>query len=231
MIIALAVPTGAMASQYSPPWADLICSHYPGSGGLDTETACANAFARLNAAGYHSFNDFNVTGVTAMSTSYAQSDAIWAVFGHGGPGGISTFPTYPNGSAWSNVFSDPSHGTCNVSGSTNACISNYSVSQLHAIRLMLFAGCETAQTNELSWNAYNKGVDSSIGFSQLIYQDHVNVWTDRFFYYAATSGLDEYNAAVAAENDVYAQFGGYGGTNSSVIWGSFTMLKPAGYGS
>jgi hypothetical protein len=218
----------ASATEYSPPWADFACSHYPGSGGLDTTAACNNAYAGTNGP-YHAFNDSDVTALQMMGVNFAQSDALWAIFGHGGPGGISTYPG--SGTAWTWLFGYAGDGNCSLAGS--ACISSYTYSQIHQIRLMMLVGCETAENLDLQNNASYDGVDISIGFKGDIgFGPFAEYWTGQFFYYTMQKGYSVANAVKAAVADTLANKGGYGGMNTYYYMGNINAgLKPAAYGS
>jgi hypothetical protein len=173
-----------------------------------------------------------------MSGSYAQSDAIWGIFGHAGPGGINMTA---DGANWSAVYSDPTHAPGGNCGAPNACLSSYASSQiLHRVRFMLFGGCETAKRNatghyELQEAAKADGVDSSIGFSTLITTgNQLSTWTNSFFYWSTVHGQNVLAAATSAEADVYntpSYYHDYGGVQNSVVFGPTVVLKPAAYGN
>ena len=141
------------ATQYDPPWADVFGNGYTN---LDTRGSSEHFSSRMGTAGYNNFTDQNRTATTAMGPMYAQSDAVWAFFGHA----LQTGPTSGGGGVmfcdadglpcqigsastwlWANsvVAGDVNH-TCSapdkcVAGSTG----------LSDIKFMLFAGCFTAQ--------------------------------------------------------------------------------------
>ncbi len=141
LLIGSATPT--TATQYSPPYADIFGFAYnPDPNNLNTEESAQRFAVYMDSGGYHDFTDLNVPARTAMGTYYAQSDAIWAFFGHGGPGQILLCDT--NGrpcdvGAATHLYADATIGSCLA---PNQCLSV--VTGLGDIRLMLFAGCETA---------------------------------------------------------------------------------------
>jgi len=223
----------AAANQFSPPWADLFYSHWPGGGGLDTGGFVADVAPYLNAGGYEAWQDSGSTAAISMSTYYAQSDAVWAMYGHGGPGFVTQY-----NSTYGNSVLNASPGVPGSScTSPNDCISNYSYSQLHAIRLMVFWGCETGQTvngvNILN-TVTGLGVDSSIAWSGVLYTNQGRVWNSAFFYSLIYYGYTVGSATSYANNAVISQYGvgNMGGMNTWQIGGSpGVKLVPALYGS
>jgi hypothetical protein len=165
-----------------------------------------------------------------MGPSYAQSDAVWAMFGHANSGYITT----PAGvlRADQNIDNPPAPNAC---GSPNACLSTSS-SNISRMRMMMFAGCYTALSRRgyilPSVAVHTKGVDSSVGWSSEIYRNELTQWTISFFNHSGLSGYDMLDSSIWAESQVLAVFGGYGGTDKSVWYGNYALsLKPAGYGS
>jgi hypothetical protein len=269
LTVLVLLPAQSVRATIQPtPWADFMCYHWPDydsngdgvvedvdhngkiePGGLDTQKSCTNAYNRTKAAGYAAFHDANVTAWNAMGTSYAQSDAIWGMFGH-------AFD-YQALTTW-----DTTHGTTvlrydsNTGGSGQRCTSpdaclhtGYTSAQLHYIRLMIFGGCHTACpwgtcTNghssagpNLPQDAWNKGVDSAMGWDDFISWPGMDLWTDSFFrsattYYSSIGGYyTVFQAGTQAETDVYNYYGSYYGTNRWVVWGGSTKLIPVKYGS
>jgi hypothetical protein len=241
------------ASTYSPPWADFMCYHWDGANGLDTRQSCTNAKARSAAAGYHAFAQANVTAEDSMGINFAQSDAIWAMFGHAcDEKCITTYDTtYGTTVLRYDANSGGTNLPCGQNDNRDACFHNYTSTQLHRIRLMIFGGCHTACPWGTCQNGHTaagpnlpkdavtgKGIDSAIGWDDFISWPHMDTWTDSFFKYGTTPQAQAgggyytvFQAAIAAETDVYAKHGGYGGTNRSVTWGSTTKLMPVSYGS
>ena len=226
------MPSSAWADIKNPPFADMICSHFPGTGGLDTRTSCTNASNQITSAGYHGFNDVGVTAATAMGTGYALDDAIWAMFGHANTGFIQA---YSSGGATTEVTADGSIWNWGCSGG-NACLSGMTVAQLGRIKLMVFGGCYTANAAG-SWIlpkvAVQKGVRTAIGFTNEIYWPEMDTWANWFFYYAGVGNNGTLAAANHAEDAVYIQYNNYyGGVNTAQIWGNYTTsLLPVGYDS
>jgi hypothetical protein len=208
-----------------------MCSQYPD--GTNTTPSCLNnltdnAFYQVQAAGYRTFADIGVSVASSMGPSYAQSDAIWLMVGHANAGEITTY------TGTTETYMTAAAGGRYSCTAPNACLNNYTSSQIHGIKIMIFAGCYTSNASSqtgyrLPAVAVSKGVDSAIGWSGLLDNLHVPTWTRNFFYYPGKGVL---NAAIYAEQQVLAQMGGYGGTNNSVIYGSTTVsVFPPGYGS
>jgi uncharacterized protein YqjF (DUF2071 family) len=75
----LVLTSPAVATQYSPPWADAMWAHWPVSEdgeGLDT-TGTMNIVKSGLHLDYHSYSTNPSSAKQAMGTAYAQSDAIW----------------------------------------------------------------------------------------------------------------------------------------------------------
>jgi hypothetical protein len=166
-----------------------------------------------------------------MGLYYAQSDAIWVDFGHGG-GGFITFCSPPNGPTCTSVLRvNSTQGSCSA---PNDCLSEYT-SSIHRIRLMVFAGCETAISAgglNLPSYAYNTdGVDSTVGWNVLVYWPQGDYWATRASIYwgigdTITQGL------IAAGADVKNNFGGSaGGWDNFTVWNGGIKIVPAAYGS
>lgn len=233
--IALSAPALTRAATKTPPWADLNCSLFDGSAGLgamDTTPACSYAQGQLTLAGYKAFaNNGGPSAATVMGPDYAQSDAIWAIFGHANPGFITT---YNSATGRTDLAAAPGiSGNC---AGNSACLSSYTSAQLHSIKLMIFAGCETALPGGGLGNngilprvaVFSKLVDAAVGWSGDITWPHMNRWTWAFFQYNGTF----FNSATWAENQTYALYNDYGGSNNSVWYGNWNLsVRPAGYGS
>jgi hypothetical protein len=226
ILVANVAATPALATRYTPPWADAFTAKWDGAGGLDTRQSGINMTYITIPNGYASWNDTYFTAKQSMGTSYAQSDAIWAMFGHANVGFITMYsPTYG-----STVLR-----ATGTSSGNDATLSNYTTAQLHYIRLMVFGGCHTAGYTggvSLQTVAYNRGVDSSVAWTGEIAWPHMDTWTYYFFAAAASpSKYTVFNAAIYAEQKTLEIHKGYGGVDSSVVWGGSKYLYPAGYGS
>ncbi len=231
----LALPGASMAVG---PGADVFGNSW---NDLNTYEAATDAFNNLSSSGYYTWNNQkNITAAVAMSGPYAQSDAVWADFGHGGPGFI-TFCTEPGGASCTSVLrGDSRAGPCS-GGMGDTCLSSYPI-QIHRLRLMLFAGCETAknQTNTANLVDYavdTNHVDSAIGFTTLIYYGGFThpgeTWSQSFFTYLR-QGYTETQAESMAVNDVrnvFLALGNASGWDSAYIRNGGTKLIPAAYGS
>jgi hypothetical protein len=216
--------------------ADVFGSHW---NDLNTYEAATDAFNNLSSAGYYTWNNENTDAVTAMGLLYAQSDAVWADFGHGGPGYI-TFCNLPLGSNCTSVLRGDSRvGRCSGGGDT--CLSNYGT-RIHRIKLMVFAGCHTAQNqtntpNLVDYSVDTNGVDSAIGFRDLVYFGGFThpgeTWSQSFFTYLR-QGYTVSQAQSMAVNDVKNVFlagGNASGWDSAYIRNSGIKIMPVAYGS
>jgi hypothetical protein len=223
-----------VAVQYSPPWADVFSFDYPNDSigkGLPTKASGDYAVSKLNAAGYHAFDNNLVSAASSMNNGYAQSDAVWAFFGHGKGGGV----LFWNGTAYSDLLADSTVPPLN---STIAKAYLSPTAELGDIRLMVFAACHTANNGSQSGLylgnllsiANAKGIDSSLGFRDLIYWPQMTFWSYAFFQ-GLNDGKTVDQAAVSAMDYVSFTVGGYFGTDSWVTRGGSKKVIPAGYGS
>ena len=229
--LVLMLPRGAAATIYSPPWVDVFGSQW---GDLDTTGAATDFVANLS-SGYTRFTELNKTAAIAMGSAYAQSDAIWVDFGHGNPGYI-TFCSPPKGANCTTVL----RSNFDCSQTDGVCLSAYGT-LIHHIKLMVFAGCHTANTpssgRSLGTQAvsYN-GVDSAIAFTGLIYfgggdqPDHY--WATAFAHRLSVGDTVSAAATVAAQNvAMHNLFGNAYGWDTQVIWNGGTKVMPPAYGS
>lgn len=243
-------PATVAATIKSPPWADTFGNYW--NDGLNTYEASTNAYNALKGIGYFTTNNKDTNAVTSMSAAWAQSDAVWVDFGHGGPGFIS-FCSPAQGSACTTILrSDSSVGRCN-SGDT--CLANYwtttcppgvvgpcHISLIHNIKLMVFAGCHTGQTassgsNLVSYAVNTMGVDASIGFTDYVYFGGFThpgeTWSNSFFQ-RLKAGDSVTQAQTIAQNDVknvIGAFGGGSGWDTAYIINGGIKITPRGYGN
>jgi len=175
VVVALSAALPASATQYSPPYADIFGNNWDNLNSTDS----ARRFAGfMDSAGYHDFTDLNLIARTSMGSAFAQSDAIWASFGHShiGGGGIlfcdqDGSPCNHNTSSW--LWANTALG--GACSSPDQCLSL--VSGLNDIRFMLFAGCYSGldgfpgsyQQGNLFKVAQASGVDNVYGFSGEVY--------------------------------------------------------------
>jgi hypothetical protein len=231
-LLASGVPGPVSATIYSPPWADAMWAHFPGSGGLDTTTSM-NYVRDGFASEYEAFSTNPVSAHVALGTSYAQSDAIWWMAGHAGAGVIQT---YNATTGWSSIYTSKSiGGTC---AAPNDCLSNYTSTVMHRIRLMVFMGCKSGVLtggDSLPLHALALGVDSTVGFSQdLGFIAESNHWAQKFATYAmypAPRDNSVAEAAAMATTYLGTTYGQYWGYDSYVIYGGSVHVEPARYGS
>lgn len=226
MIIAGA-PSGALAAG---PRADVFSFLYPSSQSpTDSRVAGDKAVAGLNAAGYGALDQNQKSAATALSSTYGGSDAIWVMAGHGRAGAVLFY----NGSALSEVAAEsgvPSIGYPMTYIRSTAGLSD--------VRLMVFLACDTAADvnttlpdhGNLMNNAYfNRGVDSTVGFTGSILWEGERYWSDMFFT-NLSQGKSISTAASNAADYVMYTFMTYGGFDTGRVYNGSPTVLPAGFG-
>lgn len=220
----------AQATVYNPPWADGMWAHFPGQGGLDTTHTINLAEDYFDQLGYNGFSSNPGSVPLTMGNAYAQSDAIWWMAGHGEAGMIQSY----SGTTWGTLYaSSTSPGaTC---GAPNDCMTDYTSTQMHRIRLMVFQGCFTALPSgsnaRLTKKAYDVwGVDSSVGFNdEIFFTNFSDHWSEFVLLHAASNNLTD--SLSMAASDLFAggaQTWGYGNYS---VYGGGVHLTPKAYGT
>jgi hypothetical protein len=219
------------ATVYSPPWADGMWAHFPGTGGLDTTNTINLVKAGANGLGYQGFSTNPSSIPASMGASYAQSDAIWWMAGHGAAGMIQS---YNSTIGWGSLYVSSNAPFWSSCGSPNDWLTDYTSTQMHRIRLMVFQACETADPTPNGDRLHkrakqNLGVDSSLAFSELIFfSSWPDRWSEFFFDYADTKNVID--SAAAAAGVIYAGAGDDYGYNSYSVYGTTVMIDPPAYG-
>jgi hypothetical protein len=232
--IGLSASSPAQATQFNPPLADAFSFDYPDPwpGFFLTYGAGNKARDNLKTTGYTAVNNRNSSAGFAMS--WAKDDAVWAFFGHARPGAVLFY----NGISFSELLAN-SDMTVIKAGVAKVSLSAYTWNDLHDIRLMVFAGCNTGQDGKpgslddgnLSRVAFiRKGVDSTIAFNGLVHWPVVNGWGDAFFTRLRMGDTVNQAAQMAVSMVVYS-YGWEGGFDSWTTIGGNLKIKPAGYGS
>ncbi len=227
--IAIASPTVAVG-----PMADAMWGHWPGPTGLDT-TGTMNV-VKGQLVGYNAFSTNPYDARTAMGSGYAQNDAIWWMAGHANVGFMTTYNA-TNGSTV--IWTSGSVGGANCAATHSTCLTNYTSTQMHRIRLMVFHGCYSGSAisngDSLPKRAYtNLGVDSSIGFSQEVGFSNLtsDYWAGQMTYYGMVLNYNVHDAAWSAANDVAVMNGGsFHGYDSIVLYGGSVKIYPPAFGS
>jgi hypothetical protein len=230
ILVALALAAGpALATQYSPPWADVFNFTYDN---LNTTRAGDWAVAELSTGGYHSFDDTNKSASVSMGSAYAKSDAVWAAIGHGNTaGGGMLF--------WNGTSSSWLWATTHWSGG-EAYLTSQTYSEFHDIRLMAFLGCDTAKEGDPGGSyggsllrvAYSKlGVDSVLGFKDTIWFPAFDWWPKAFFTRTRMGDTVSQAAAMAVDMTIYSVGWDAGSSSWYVYAGGSVKLSPAAYGS
>jgi hypothetical protein len=230
-LVAIAIAGPARASG---PMADAMWGHWNGPNGLDT-TSTANV-VKGQLVGYTAYSTNPIDARAAMGTSYAAGDAIWWMAGHGYVGYITSYNA-TNGSTV--IWTSGSVGGSNCAATHSTCLTNYSSTQMHDIRLMVFHACQAGAAisngDSLPKRAYNSlGVDSSIGFTQDVGFSNwtSDYWAGQLTYYGMVLHYNVHDAAWMAANDVYTANGGnYNGYDSLVIYGGSVKIYPPAFGS
>jgi hypothetical protein len=224
----------ALATQYNPPWADVFSFAYPNDAtgkGLYTKVSGDNAVAQLSGAGYHTFDNNLVSAIGSMGGAYAQVDAVWAHLGHGRAGAA----LFWDGTQYSELMADSSMNPLSSSWG-KAYIT--AVTGLEDLRLMVFGECHTAN-NGTTTGLYHgnlldaataRGVDSVLGFADLVYWPAMDYWSNAFFL-TLRNGHTVDESAVNAEGYVLYALGAYFGTDSWRTRHGTSKIMPVGYGS
>jgi hypothetical protein len=228
-------PASVSADVFDPPYADIFGSRW---NDLDTTDAARDFVANFS-NGYTKFTDLKGTATMAMGTFYAQSDAIWVAFGHGG-GGFMAFCNPPEGASCTTVVKS----NYNCGANDGVCMSSYGLA-LHRIRLMVFAGCHTARYpggagRNLGGQAINvidgNAVDSALAFDGLIYfggsfrPDHY--WATSFAYRLTVGDTISAAAQIAAQNVAFWNpLGNAQGWDTQVAYNGNKKVMPPAYGN
>ena len=223
----------AQAAIYDPPWADAMKAHWPGSGGLDTSNTINLAANGLDGLGYAGFSTFPSSIHTTMGVGYAQSDAVWWMAGHGAAGVIQSYNSSTGVESTLAVSTNaPLNSGC---GSPDDCLTDHTFAQMHRIRLMVFQGCDTADPtpngSRLNAYAYNTlGVDSTVGFTQLIF---FGSWPDQWSYFMTYYGASNTiaNSLSKSASAIFAGAAQYYGYNNYHHYGGGVRLTPEAYGT
>jgi hypothetical protein len=218
---------------HSPPWVDVFGGMWDN---LNTDAAAENFVSNLD-TGYTHFLSESPTAYGAMSANYAQSDAMWITFGHGGAGYI-TFCSPPKGSACSSVLNASSAVSGSSCSSPNTCLSSYSGGKISKLKFMAFIGCDTANSNNganLLNQAIADGVDSTIGWDRSIYfgfpSDAGEIYGSFLSYYMRQGKTISDSNAWSLANIQDNNFGFSYGFDGYVIKNGGVTTHPAGYGS
>jgi hypothetical protein len=199
-------------------------------GGLDTTSTCVAAKGILSTAGYHAFANTNTSAGAMMGPSFAQSDAVWMINGHANFWTITTYGSGVETYLYPDLATIPAGHQVGTCAAPNACLSNYTKTQLRRIKLMLFAGCLSA--GNLQNYASARGVDLAVGFTAELNNSRSGRWILLLFDWMATYGADYQNASYLATEQVIAQMGGAGGSDHRYEVGNrHITLKPPTYGS
>jgi hypothetical protein len=186
--------------------------------GLDTTPQSQTAQSEQSSMGYSAGNYQGSTATSAFNR--IASDNVFFFDGHGDAGLME----FRNGGVSSFI-------TANNPG--NIRLSSYTSGQMNDIALAVYMACNTANTGSVNGNlldeSTSRGVDTAMGFSNLINSAQSGYWSNRYWYY-----LDErYNfndAAVYSLVDTRSYFGwlNVGGMDSYAIRGSLSStIDPA----
>ncbi len=168
--------------------------------------------------------------------THANDDAVWAFFGHGREGAVLFY--HSDTGEYSELVANTQIDA--LGGSVTREVLTYTPWQeLHDLRLMVFAGCYTA--NDAAPGTLDDGnigrvavmrkyVDAIIAFQDLIYWPYMNTWADAFFT-RLRFGDTVNQAADMAVDMVWYSTGWTAGTESWWTIGGANRIKPVGYGS
>jgi hypothetical protein len=207
-------------------YADIITHNYGAlyPDGVDSRQQAINAAIDQEDMGYYVYAISNSDASSAYSDM--TDDAIFNYIGHGYPGRIQFYNQGTYSYITASKIGDPLPNNYYLSDFSN---------QLDDVLFALFVACKSASSNQTYGDllsvAHQKGVDTSLGFTENVSVIPANLWSDLFW-----SNCEHYNwsvqiSAQSAAYGVLIQKGEYGGTNQRVINGSGGLIfKPARYG-
>jgi VCBS repeat-containing protein len=248
LLFAFLFPAPAAATTVqSPPWADIMSG--PMWAGIDPRGDADTAVAYLKQMGYWTFDDNNNTTATqALSSGWAQSDAVWVAFGHAMAGQITIESGATGGPSSSTIGAVVANRNVGVSPDFSkgpkAYMYDMPYHQLSKMKLMAFIGCNTGNDGAKGspWDGNlvkeaigDQGVKSAIGFTHEIYftPNAADLWTDSFFH-GLKNGKSVTDSASDGYNNVFFWWLGFNDTwgfSGPFIQGGSTKLTPASYGS
>ncbi|MDI6817245.1 MAG: hypothetical protein QME41_08670 [Actinomycetota bacterium] len=237
LIVFSAVPVSFASTQYSPPRARCYGFQYSN---MDSRLAAKHGSDELDLVGYDSMYLYSNPAHYAYNNMY--QNAIYAFTGHGycdsaGGLGAAFYNTYTTAYPKDTFF----RGGSGTNSSSTVWINNLSNSSFSEMLLAVNSGCMTASTHPTYGNftkrMYEKGANTSIGFSQLVLDVYNMKWFETFFWYVRygySFGDASYNAYIDTKNAYDPQFGRSdgGGLWSVMLYGSSTAKgTPARYGN
>lgn len=222
-----------------PParWADAFSG--PMWGLVDTRPNGDVATSFLSASGYDAFDDDN-NATPSQALAYAQSDTVWAAFGHANGGQIAIENGATGGPPLTSIGAVvATHGvdvSPDFSLGPKAYLIGLPQGSLSHLKLMAFVGCHTGidgaaaddfRGNLVTTATQHLGAQSAIGFTHDInwVPDAAGVWTDSFFH-SLHLGRSVETSANDALNDVYFQLLFPWGFDNPYIVGGNTTIVP-----
>lgn len=159
------------------------------------------------------YGDCYTNSNAASAYDGLKNSSIFYFTGHGGPGYLK--------------FPDNTLIIANSSYGRDAVLSNTGEGDLNMLKLVVLNGCNTANDDpdigSLPDEFLRLGADTVLCFRTPIGNDESNYWSDRFWSYM-DKGYTAGDAAYCARNDVFFNFGRFGGMDSYEICGD-TLLR------
>jgi len=227
LLIVLSIPVSAI--QYDPPRASNYDFDYP-LGEIDSAPRAYNASNHQDMCSYEGDAYLNSSATPAWTRM--ADDAIFSFIGHGSrDGGVLCFWNGTNSSILAEY-----RGYVPEDQTDYRFLSSYS-DELNDLLLTTYITCNSAKENEYVGNltnmSYQKGMDTTLGFTTEIGQPQAKDFSWKYWY-----NLAIYNWTVSTSADsakYYAavwNWGNFSGIQNYVIVGNPQLtIKPARYGS
>ena len=197
------------------------CVYGASGNNLDTSQAVIQAANYYSLTGYASYYNTEPT-YSYINSNRIQSDIV-LFDGHGNYRQMQFISLDRGGDYHCGI--DYGTGFYGQNGCHYVGLQNYSFS--NAVRLMIFAGCETAKgdDNLPSRAVYWSGANASIGWQEVIYQVDCQKWLSRMSDYLSR-GYEIYQAMDYA--DSFSDYYSNASIKSHIIWGDWhQVLKRA----
>jgi hypothetical protein len=227
LLIVLSIPVSAI--QYDPPRASNYDFDHPPDAEPDSTPSASYAANYQNASSYEGHPYTNSAAIPAWTRM--ADDAMFSIVGHGGPGYIWFF----NGTEWGGIIAE-FKGYYPPDLTDYKYLSNYT-NELNDLLLATYITCNSANTSEQYGNltaySYQKGVDTTLGFSTNIGGLQASDFSYKYWLNFANYNWTVSTSADSAKYYAAVYNGGqFEGIQNYVIVGNPQLtIKPARYGS